>query len=161
MILEQCGAKQKAGSRFELFIKDDATKPCVALWGKHRIEARRVLKRHLMINSLQLDINRWKAKWHQDTNAQIVKGQPKSIAKRNECLKQDAYVCANLLQWRRTLCHPVDCSPPGFSVHGILQARILEWLPCPPPGDLPDPGIKPASLILLLLLPWHRWVLYN
>ena len=26
---------------------------------------------------------------------------------------------------------------------GILQARILEWLPCPPPGDLPNPGIKP------------------
>ena len=25
------------------------------------------------------------------------------------------------------LCHPVDCSPPGSSVHGILQARILEW----------------------------------
>ena len=28
---------------------------------------------------------------------------------------------------------------------GILQARILEWLPCPPPGDLPNPGIKPRS----------------
>ena len=26
-----------------------------------------------------------------------------------------------------TLCGPVDCSPPGFSVHGILQARVLEW----------------------------------
>ena len=26
-----------------------------------------------------------------------------------------------------TLCHPVDCSPPGSSVHGILQARVLEW----------------------------------
>ena len=26
-----------------------------------------------------------------------------------------------------TLCNPVDCSPPGSSVHGILQARILEW----------------------------------
>ena len=30
-------------------------------------------------------------------------------------------------------------------IHGILQARILEWLPCPPPGDRPDPGIKPTS----------------
>ena len=28
-----------------------------------------------------------------------------------------------------TLCDPVDCSPPGSSVHGILQARILEWVP--------------------------------
>ena len=27
-----------------------------------------------------------------------------------------------------TLCYPVDCSPPGFSVHGIVQARILEWV---------------------------------
>ena len=34
---------------------------------------------------------------------------------------------------------------PGSSVHGILQARILEWVTMPPPGDLPDPGIKPRS----------------
>ena len=27
-----------------------------------------------------------------------------------------------------TLCDPVDCSPPGSSVHGILQARTLEWV---------------------------------
>ena len=27
-----------------------------------------------------------------------------------------------------TLCDPLDCSPPGSSVHGILQARILEWV---------------------------------
>ena len=26
-----------------------------------------------------------------------------------------------------TLCDPMDCSPPGFSVHGIFQARVLEW----------------------------------
>ena len=44
-----------------------------------------------------------------------------------------------------TLCDPVDCSPPGSSVYGILQARVLEWLPFPSPGDLPDPGIKPRS----------------
>ena len=85
-----------------------------------------------------------------------------------------------------TLCDPIDCSLPGSSIHGIFQARILEWgaiafsevasvvsnsvilwlvacqvplpmgfsrqeywngLPCPPPGGLPDPGIKPASLM--------------
>ena len=34
------------------------------------------------------------------------------------------------------------CSPP---VHGILQARILEWVPFPSPGDVPNPGIKPRS----------------
>ena len=30
-----------------------------------------------------------------------------------------------------TLCDPMDCSPPGFSVHGILQARVLEWAVIP------------------------------
>ena len=34
-------------------------------------------------------------------------------------------------------------APPGSSVHGILQVRILEWVVCPSPGDLPDPGIEP------------------
>ena len=43
------------------------------------------------------------------------------------------------------LCDPVDCSPPGSCVRGILQARILEWVACPSPGDLPNPGIEPAS----------------
>ena len=45
-----------------------------------------------------------------------------------------------------TLCSPMDCSPPDSSVHGILQARILEWV-CHAltPGDLPDLGIKPGS----------------
>ena len=30
-----------------------------------------------------------------------------------------------------SLCDPMDCSPPGSSVHGILQARILEWVAMP------------------------------
>ena len=103
-------------------------------------------------------------------------------------------MCAVLVsQLCPTLCDPLGCSPPGSSGHGILQARILEWiaipfslivscavlccayllshvqlfanpwvvacqtllsmgfsrqeywsgLPCPPPGNLPIPGIKP------------------
>ena len=39
----------------------------------------------------------------------------------------------------------MDYSPPGSSVRGILQARILEWAALPPPGDPPDPGMEPAS----------------
>ena len=35
---------------------------------------------------------------------------------------------------------------PGSSVHGILQARILEWVPFPTLGGLPDPEIEPTSL---------------
>ena len=37
------------------------------------------------------------------------------------------------------------CSPPGSSVHGIFQARILELLAFPTPGDLPVPGIESVS----------------
>ena len=39
-----------------------------------------------------------------------------------------------------TLCDNVD-----YTVHGILWARILEWLPFPSPGDLPNPGLKLSS----------------
>ena len=40
---------------------------------------------------------------------------------------------AKSLQSSPTLCNPMDSSPPGSSVHEILQARILEWVPFPPP----------------------------
>ena len=54
---------------------------------------------------------------------------------------------AKSLQSCSALCGCIDCGPPGSSVHGILQARTLEGLPCPPPGDLPDSGIEPLSLM--------------
>ena len=47
-----------------------------------------------------------------------------------------------------TFCDPTDCSPPGSSVHGILQARTLEWTAFPSPEDLPDPGIELGSPVL-------------
>ena len=37
-------------------------------------------------------------------------------------------LCAQLLHSSPTLCDTMDCSPPGSSVHGILQARVLEWV---------------------------------
>ena len=37
-------------------------------------------------------------------------------------------MCVLAVQSCPTLCYPTDCSPPGSSVHGILQARILEWV---------------------------------
>jgi len=51
-------------------------------------------------------------------------------------------VCAKSLQSCLTLCDPVDCSLSGSSVHGILQARILEWIAVLSSRKLPDPGIK-------------------
>ena len=55
-------------------------------------------------------------------------------------------MCAKSLQSCSTLCDPMDCCPPGSSVHGYLQARILEWVAMPSSRDLPHPEIKPLSL---------------
>ena len=52
-----------------------------------------------------------------------------------------------------TLCNTMDWSPSGSSLHGILQARILE-LPFPLPGDLPEPGMEPMSLTSCALAGW-------
>ena len=54
-------------------------------------------------------------------------------------------VPAKSLQACLTLCYPIDCSLPDSSVHGIFQARILEQVAIPPAGNLPNPGIEPAS----------------
>ena len=90
-------------------------------------------------------------------------------------VKYYAAVLCSVPQSCPTLCDPNDCSPPGSSVHGILQARMLEWvamtpttvahqaplsmefsrqeywsgLPCPTPGDLPILGSNPHLLHLL------------
>ena len=40
---------------------------------------------------------------------------------------------------------PMDCNLPGSSVHGILQARTLEWVAIPSPRDILDPGTEPSS----------------
>ena len=58
------------------------------------------------------------------------------------------HVCSMLSCFSHVqLCNAMDCSPPGSSVHRILQARILEWFPYPSSGNLPDPGIGPAFLM--------------
>ena len=58
-----------------------------------------------------------------------------------------AYMCS-VTQWYPTLCGPMDYSPPGFSVHGIFQARILEWVAIPFSRGSLNPDIKPRSTIL-------------
>ena len=45
--------------------------------------------------------------------------------------QHDAHIHGKLPQSCPTLCDPVDCSPPGSSVHGIFQARVLEWVAMP------------------------------
>ena len=64
-----------------------------------------------------------------------------------------------------TLCNPVDCSLPGFSIHRILRQEYWSGLPFPSPGDLPDPGIETRSPALdedTLTSeppgkPWYKW----
>ena len=69
-------------------------------------------------------------------------------------------MCVKSFQSCPTLFNLTDSSPPGSSVHGILQARILEWLSCPPPGGLPDPGVEPQSLVSPALAgEHHQWQL--
>ena len=94
--------------------------------------------------------NRWTTLQTQQTN----NGLP------TEPREPDSMSCDNLYQKRPrkihvcalsclTHCNPLDCGPSGSSVHGIFQARILEWLLFPIPGVLLDPRIKPHLLHLL------------
>ena len=55
-------------------------------------------------------------------------------------------LCVSVTKSCPALCDVRYCSPPGSSVHGILQARALGWVVIPPPGDLPNPGLEPTSL---------------
>ena len=48
-----------------------------------------------------------------------------------------------------TLCDPMDCSPPGFSVYEIFQARILEYIAISFSGGLPNPEFQPTSSALV------------
>ena len=49
-----------------------------------------------------------------------------------------------------TLCDPMDCSPPGFSVHGILQERLLEWVTMPSSKGSSQPRDQTSDLLCLL-----------
>ena len=59
-----------------------------------------------------------------------------------------AFMCihAKLLQLCLTLCNPVDCSQQASLSMGFSGQEYWSRLPCPPPGDLPNPGIEPTSL---------------
>ena len=53
--------------------------------------------------------------------------------------------CSLVAQSCPTLCDPIDCGPPGSSVHRDSPGKNTGVNSWPPPGDLPDPGIKPRS----------------
>ena len=66
----------------------------------------------------------------------------------NHTLKK-LLLLVQLLSHVQLFSNPMDCSPPGSSVHGISHAIIWKWVvPLPSLGDLPDPGIEPESLAM-------------
>ena len=58
---------------------------------------------------------------------------------------------AKLLQLCLILCHHMDCSLQAPLSTGFSRQEYWSGLPCPPPGDLPDPEIEPTSLKSLAL----------
>ena len=90
-----------------------------------------------------------------------------SLETQDECIcslvNVFAFICMHAKSPRSclTLCNAIDCCPPDSTVHGILQARILEWIACPPPRNLPGPGFEPAFPAASVLLLHCRWILYR
>ena len=78
-------------------------------------------------------------KKHQKTEKQLWKEEITS----SEQLTQHSFVLVT--ESCLTLCDPMDCSPPGSSVHGILQTRILEWVAIPFSKGSSNSGIKAGS----------------
>ena len=68
------------------------------------------------------------------------------LYKSNEKFTLTIFMKVKVAQTCLTLCDPMD-----YTVLGILQARILEWVACPSPVALPDPGMEPGSQILFQL----------
>ena len=64
------------------------------------------------------------------------------------CVRAHAHAC--MLSCFQ-LCDPMNYSSPGSSIHGIFQARILEWVAISTSVDGPDPGIETAPLVSLAL----------
>ena len=66
--------------------------------------------------------------------------------------------CRLVAQSCRTLCDPMDCSPPGSSVHGISQARMLEWvaMPCSRASSLPRDRTWISCVLCI-----GSWILYH
>ena len=81
---------------------------------------------------------------HQHTAAKHTPSQPSAL---NHC-------CYLAAQSGLTLCNPVDSSPPGSSVHGIPQARLLEWVAMSFSRIFPTQGPNPHLL-------FGRWTLYH
>ena len=109
------------------------------------INLSRSLRSHLIF--LLIDLNPWRGLgWRKDITVWWTTwaGLAYSTQHTLQVWKGKVKVAQSCL----TIWDLMDCSPLGSSVHGILQARILEWVAIPFSGDLPNPGIEPRPLSL-------------
>ena len=98
-----------------------------------------IYAKHILSNCVETI--RW-----QSSIMQVSEADPLWLCSR--CLHSSlVWLHTKWLQSCPTLCNPMDHSPPGFSVHGIPRQEHWSRLPRPPPGGLPDPGIKPEPLM--------------
>ena len=78
----------------------------------------------------------------------------------DSCVENSRCIHAQSLQSCLTLCDPIDCSPPGSSVHAILQARMLEWVAMPSSRGSSQPRDQTCISCIgggsLLLSHWGR-----
>ena len=84
-----------------------------------------------------------------DETTQEVRGEGKLVLFPGNCcdrVPELVKVKVLVVHLGLTLCDPVDCSPPGFSVMVFSRQEFWSGLPFPPPGDLPNPGIEPGCL---------------
>ena len=68
--------------------------------------------------------------------SQVAGGRPVRTSQSFACISPSLLLL--VIQSCPTLCHPMDCSLPSSSVHGIIQARILEWVATSFSRDFPD-----------------------
>ena len=76
-------------------------------------------------------------------------------------------MCVKLLQSCSTFCDPMDCQTPLCM--GLSRQEYWSGLPCPPPEDLPNPGIKPTCLVSPGLVgkffttstTWEAWIFFG
>ena len=92
---------------------------------------------------------------------------PRSVLLKLEVVKGHVFIsnmsqantsmhACSVARWCLTLCDSMDCGPPGSLPMGFSRQEHWSGLPCPPPGDLLDPGIEPASVSCV-----GRQVLYH
>ena len=112
----------------------------VGLLGKKRRNRLKIIFEKIMAKNLSKVIQK-------KTNKQTNKKKPKPCHELNQ-LSKPVKGLVLVTQSCPTLCNPMDCSPPGLFVHGILQQEYWSGFPCPSPGDLPNPQIEPRSAAL-------------